>query len=118
MEIWFEMEEIALKASLDKLGVPPLIEVHVGFPLYKVGTEPLRQNWKRGRTISVSFGIKSFLAQRRGGLVVNKNYKKFNLRRNEPTIGKSYDFTIAFLSRLSIARKIVIYFWKMNPSLN
>lgn len=44
MEIWFEMEEIALKASLDKLGVPPLIEVHVGFPLYKVGTEPLRQN--------------------------------------------------------------------------
>lgn len=44
MEIWFEMEEIALKASLDKLGVPPLIEVHFGFPLYKVGTEPLRQN--------------------------------------------------------------------------
>lgn len=39
-----EMEEVALKASLDKLGVPPLIKVHFGFPLYKVVTDPPRWN--------------------------------------------------------------------------
>lgn len=39
-----EMQGIALKASLDKLGAPPLIKVHFGFPLYKVVTEPLRQD--------------------------------------------------------------------------
>lgn len=42
MEKGLKMEEIALKASLDKLGVPPLIKVHFGFPLYKVITELLR----------------------------------------------------------------------------
>lgn len=42
MEKRLKMEEIALKASLDKFGVPPLIKVHFGFPLYKVVTELLR----------------------------------------------------------------------------
>lgn len=42
MKKGLKMEEIALKASLDKLGVPPLIKVHFGFPLYKVITELLR----------------------------------------------------------------------------
>lgn len=42
MKKGLKMEEIALKTSLDKLGVPPLIKVHFGFPLYKVITELLR----------------------------------------------------------------------------
>lgn len=56
-EAELEMEEVTLKASLDKLGVPPLIKVHFGFPLYKVVTDLLRWNWKRGRT---NFGLFSY----------------------------------------------------------